>query len=60
MVDEIGGINAALTYAAGKGGLKPGEYDVNVLPRPQDAEPTTSTAPPATRTPRSRSSRRWS
>jgi protease-4 len=35
LVDEIGGLEDAVAYAAGKGGLKPGEYDVRVLPEPK-------------------------
>jgi ClpP class serine protease len=35
MVDEIGGINAAITYAANRSELKPGDYDVKVLPAPK-------------------------
>src|SRR3712207_3020557 len=35
MVDEIGGIDAALTYAAGRGGLEKGNFDVRVLPQPK-------------------------
>ena len=33
MVDELGGIDSAVTYAAGKAELKPGEYDVRVFPQ---------------------------
>jgi len=32
MVDEIGGVKDAIAYAAKKADLKPGEYDVRVLP----------------------------
>jgi protease-4 len=35
MVDEIGGINDALAYAADRGELKAGDYDVKVLPAPK-------------------------
>ncbi|CAA9372116.1 MAG: Signal peptide peptidase SppA (protease 4), partial [uncultured Phycisphaerae bacterium] len=35
MVDEIGGIEAALTHAAGKASLQKGGYDVQVLPAPR-------------------------
>jgi protease-4 len=35
MVDEIGGVEAALTYAAGKAKLAKGQYDVRVLPQPK-------------------------
>ena len=35
MVDEIGGVQAALAYAAGKVDLKPGSYDVKLLPTPK-------------------------
>jgi protease IV len=34
MVDEIGGLNAAIAYASQKIKLEPGEYDVKVLPEP--------------------------
>ncbi|MGA2585196.1 MAG: signal peptide peptidase SppA [Tepidisphaeraceae bacterium] len=34
MVDSIGGIEQAIAYAAGKADLRPGEYDVRVLPPP--------------------------
>jgi protease-4 len=34
MVDEIGGIEAALADAAGRAKLAPGAFDVRVLPRP--------------------------
>jgi protease-4 len=32
MIDEIGGVQAAIAYAAGQTDLRPGEYDVQVLP----------------------------
>ena len=35
MVDEIGGVQAALAYAAGKVNLKQGAYDVKLLPTPK-------------------------
>lgn len=35
LVDEIGGLQEAVAYAADKGGLKPGEYNVRVLPEPK-------------------------
>ncbi len=35
MVDEIGGIRAALAAAAGKANLAAGEWDVRVLPQPK-------------------------
>jgi protease-4 len=35
LVDEIGGIEAALTYAAGKASLQKGAYEVKVLPQPK-------------------------
>ena len=35
LVDEIGGVESAIAFAAGKSGLKPGEYDVRVLPQPK-------------------------
>jgi protease-4 len=35
MVDEIGGIESALAYAAGKAKLSKGQYDVRVLPAPR-------------------------
>jgi len=35
MVDELGGIEDALAYAAHKGGLEDGAYDVRVLPAPK-------------------------
>jgi protease IV len=35
MVDRIGGIEDAIAYAAGKANLKPGDYDVRVLPQPR-------------------------
>jgi protease-4 len=35
LVDEIGGLQDAVAYAADKGGLKPGEYDVRILPEPK-------------------------
>jgi ClpP class serine protease len=35
MVDELGGCEAAITYAANKVGLKEGEYDVRTLPAPK-------------------------
>jgi protease-4 len=35
MVDEIGGLQDAIGYAAAQADLKPGEYDVRVLPAPR-------------------------
>lgn len=35
MVDRIGGIQDAIAYAAGQANLKPGDYDVRVLPAPK-------------------------
>jgi protease-4 len=35
MVDEIGGTDAAIQYAAAKAGLAPGGYDVRPLPAPR-------------------------
>ena len=35
MVDEIGGVQNAITYAANKAGLQEGQYDVKVLPTPR-------------------------
>ena len=35
MVDEIGGLEEAIAYAASKGGLQPGQYDVRSLPQPK-------------------------
>jgi len=35
MVDEIGGVEQAIAYAAHKGGLEQGEYDVRILPAPK-------------------------
>ncbi len=35
MVDEIGGVEDAVAYAARQAGMKPSEYDVSVLPRPR-------------------------
>ena len=35
MVDKIGGVQDAIGYAATKADLKPGEYDVRVLPAPR-------------------------
>ena len=35
MVDEIGGIEDALAYAAQKGGLDPAKYEVRILPQPK-------------------------
>ena len=35
MVDEIGGVQAALAYAAEKVNLKHGSYDVKLLPTPK-------------------------
>ena len=35
LVDEIGGIQKAIDYAADKGGLQPGKYDLRVLPAPK-------------------------
>jgi hypothetical protein len=35
MVDEIGGVQNAIAYAAGKAGLKDGQFDVRLLPQPR-------------------------
>ena len=35
MVDEIGGVEDAVVYAAAQTDLRPGEYDVRVLPPPR-------------------------
>jgi hypothetical protein len=35
MVDELGGIDAAIADAAGRAGLKPGEFEIRVLPAPK-------------------------
>ncbi|HWE01417.1 MAG TPA: signal peptide peptidase SppA [Tepidisphaeraceae bacterium] len=35
MVDEIGGIDDALSYAAAKVGLEPGKYDIRIVPAPK-------------------------
>jgi hypothetical protein len=35
MVDEIGGAQAAISYAATKAGLEAGEFDVRALPAPR-------------------------
>ena len=35
MVDEIGGVEDAISYAAKKGGVQPGQYDVRILPQPK-------------------------
>jgi protease-4 len=35
LVDEIGGLQDAVSYAAEKGGLKAGEYEVRILPEPK-------------------------
>jgi protease-4 len=35
MVDEIGGVEDALAYAAKKGGLEEGNYDIRILPQPK-------------------------
>ena len=35
MVDTIGGMQAAISYAAGRADLRTGEYDVRVLPPPK-------------------------
>ena len=35
MVDEIGGIDEALTYAATKVSLEPGKYDIRIVPAPK-------------------------
>ncbi len=35
MVDEIGGVESAVAYAAAQTDLRPGEYDVRVLPPPR-------------------------
>ena len=35
MVDEIGGVQAAITHAANKAGLQNGQFDVKILPQPR-------------------------
>jgi protease IV len=35
MVDELGGLQEALSYAAGKAGLERGEFEVRLLPAPR-------------------------
>jgi protease-4 len=35
MVDEIGGVQNAIGYAANKAGLKDGQYDVKIVPQPR-------------------------
>jgi signal peptide peptidase SppA len=35
MVDELGGTEAAIAYAAKKAGLQPGSYDIRTLPAPR-------------------------
>jgi protease-4 len=35
MVDEIGGVQAAIAYAANKAGLQSGQYDVKLVPTPR-------------------------
>ena len=35
LVDEIGGVQDAIAYAAEKGGLQAGDYDVRILPEPK-------------------------
>ena len=35
MVDEIGGVQDAVAYAANKAGLKDGQFDVRLLPQPR-------------------------
>jgi protease-4 len=35
LVDEIGGVQQAIAYAAEKGGLEPGQFDVRMLPEPK-------------------------
>jgi protease-4 len=35
MVDEIGGVQDAIAHAAGKAGLKDGQFDVRLLPTPR-------------------------
>jgi protease-4 len=35
MVDEIGGLEDAVAYAANKGNLEPGSYDIRILPQPK-------------------------
>jgi protease-4 len=35
MVDEIGGVEAAIGYAAGKAKMSKGQYDVRILPAPR-------------------------
>jgi len=48
LVDEIGGVQEAIAYAARKGGLEAGQYDVRVLPQPKTlADFLTGNAPEA-------------
>ncbi len=35
MIDELGGTESAIAYAAGKAKLSPGSYDIRVLPSPR-------------------------
>lgn len=35
MVDEIGGVQSAISHAANKAGLQSGQYDVKLLPQPR-------------------------
>ena len=35
MVDEIGGIDDAIAYAAHKGNLEEGNYEIRILPQPK-------------------------
>ena len=35
MVDELGGTETAIAYAAKKAGLEPGTYDIRTLPAPR-------------------------
>ena len=35
MVDEIGGVQTAITHAANKAGLQSGQYDVKIVPTPR-------------------------
>jgi protease-4 len=35
MIDEIGGLEEALAYAAKKGGVEPGKYEIRILPQPK-------------------------
>ena len=48
MIDEIGGVQSAITFAANKSGMQPGSFDVRVLPQPKTlADFLGGGAPPA-------------